>query len=222
MKFRVFSADASSFCEKEIEIPTFEGEKGLQALKDLLVAYHANRRQGTRLTKTRAHVARTGKKLFRQKGTGNARHGDRGAPIYVGGGTAHGAKPQDWSKQVNKKERRLAFARALFDKAVAGQIDLVEKLELTEVKTKLADALVAKIDPDAKTLLLCDQQWQDAFALSARNLERVELRLANDLNAWDLVRYQKLVITEAAFDVLVHRAQPIPSCVRGLKPAIAA
>ncbi|MGF1451569.1 MAG: 50S ribosomal protein L4 [Opitutales bacterium] len=221
MKFRVHTADAASASEKEIDIPVFEGDKGLQALKNVLVAYQANRRQGTRLTKTRAFVARTGKKLFRQKGTGNARHGDRGAPIYVGGGTAHGAKPQDWSKAVNKKEKRLAFARALFDKAQAGKIELIEKFEFSEVKTRAAKELLDKIDADARHVLICDQQWQNTFALSARNLERITLQLANDLNAWDLVRYDKLILTEAAFAVIVNRAQPIAPRVHGLAPAAA-
>ena len=221
MKFRIFTADATSVSEKEIAIPEFEGERGLQALKNLVVAYQANRRQGSRKTKTRAEVARTGKKLFRQKGTGNARHGDRGAPIYVGGGTAHGAKIQDWSKPMNKKERRLGFARALFDKATAGQIELIEKLEFDEIKTRHAEALLAKIDSEARSILLCDHQWQDAAALSARNLDRVTLVLANDLNALDLMRHQKVILTEAAFDVIVQRAQPIAPRIPSLSGAAA-
>ncbi len=211
MKFRVYAADGVSFTEKEIEIPTFEGIRGVQTLKDLLVTYQANKRQGTRKTKTRADVNRTGKKYLKQKGSGGSRHGDKGAPIFKGGGTAHGAKPQDWSKPFNRKEKRLAFARALFDKASEGQIALIERFELPETKTKLAKELLDRVDADAKTLLISDQQWSAPAALSARNLDRVSLQLASDLNAWDLVRYEKILVTEAAFDVLVQRAQPLAS-----------
>ena len=205
MKLTVFTPDATSTAERDYPLPTFEGKKGLRTLKDLMVAYAANRRQGTAKTKTRAEVNRTGKKLFRQKGTGNARHGDRGAPIYVGGGVAHGPKVRDWSHSFNKKARRLAFARALFDKASEGGLCLIERFDSTEPKTKTAAEIFSRIDAGAKTLLICDQAFTDNAVLSTRNIERISMTEADSLNAWDLVRYEKVVLTERALEAVLSR-----------------
>lgn len=204
MKLKVFKADGSSSTEKEFNIPTLEGDKGVQALKELLVAYHANRRQGNAKSKTRAEVAGTGKKSLRQKGSGGARHGDKLAPIYVGGGTAHGAKLRDWTKSVNKKARKLAFQRAIFDKASEGEISLIEKFEVSEPKTKLLDAVLTKIQPGGK-ILIVDQQFEDSTILAARNIGRVELSEATNVNAWDLVRYQSVLFSERGLEHLLAR-----------------
>lgn len=203
MKLKVFTADGSSSTEKEFNIPVLEGDKGIQALKELLVAYHANRRQGNAKSKTRAEVVGTGKKSLRQKGSGGARHGDKLAPIYVGGGTAHGAKLRDWSKSVNKKARKLAFQRAVFDKASEGEISLIEKFSV-EAKTKAFDAVLSKIQPTGKVLIV-DQQFDDSTILAARNIGRVELSEATNLNAWDLVRYHTVLFSERGLEHLLAR-----------------
>lgn len=204
MKLKVFKADGSSSTEKEFNIPVLEGDKGRQALKELLVAYHANRRQGNAKSKTRAEVSGTGKKALRQKGSGGARHGDKQAPIYVGGGTAHGPKLRDWSKSVNKKARKLAFQRAIFDKASEGEISLIEQFDVAEPKTRLFNSVLSKIQPTGK-ILIVDQQFEDRTILAARNIERVELSEATNLNAWDLVRYQSVLFSERGLELLLAR-----------------
>lgn len=206
MKFKVYTNNGSQHTEKEFAVPAFEGDKGKQTLKDLLVAYHANKRQGTSKVKNRGEVRGTGKKVYRQKGTGNARHGDRQSPIYVGGGIAHGPVPQDWSKGFNKKAKRLAFARAIFDKASQGKIQLIEGLSMDAPKTKAFHGLLERILPDAKTVLVCDQQLADNTKLSARNISRVSLAESDSVNAWDIVRYEQILISEKGFEQLLSRA----------------
>lgn len=206
MKLKIYTADASSNSEKEFEnIPTFEGKKGLQALKDVVVAYQANNRQGTSKVKTRSDVNRTGKKFFRQKGTGNARHGDRGAPIFVGGGVAHGPKVRDWSKHINKKVKNLAFRRALFNLAKDGGLDLIEKFDVEQPKTKVFNELISKIEPKGKVLVV-DSAFSDKTALAARNLDRVYIVEADSINAWDLIRFNKVVVSEDGFARILERA----------------
>lgn len=205
MKFKVYTADGASSTEKDIDIPTFEGDKGLQTLKDLIIAYQANLRQGTAKVKTRSEVSGTGAKVYRQKGTGNARHGDRQSPIYVGGGVAHGPKVRDWSKSMNKKAKQLAFRRAIFDKASEGGIDLIEKVEVAEPKTKLVDGVVGKIQKEGKVLLV-DQNFDDKTLLAARNINRVHVVDAASINAYDLIRFEKVIISEKGFEQVLARA----------------
>jgi len=204
MKLKVFTADGASSTDKEFAIPTFEDDKGLQALKDVVVAYQSNQRQGNAKAKTRAEVRGSGKKIYRQKGTGHARHGDRQAPIFVGGGTAHGPKLRDWTKNANKKVKLLAMRRALFDKANEGEIAVIEKFEFSAPKTKDFDSLLSKIKPEGKVLIV-DQQIDDNTALSARNLARVALAESASVNAWDLVRYDNVVISERGIEQLLAR-----------------
>jgi len=205
MKLKVYSADGASSTEKDMDVPVLEGDKGRQTLKDLIVAYQANLRQGNAKAKNRSEVRGTGAKVYRQKGTGNARHGDRQSPIYVGGGVAHGPKLRDWSKDMNKKARRLAFRRALFDKANEGGIDLIEKIEVSAAKTKLMDAVVEKIERKGKVLLV-DQNFDDKTLLAARNIQRLHIVDAASVNAYDLVRFDKVIVSEKAFEQVLARA----------------
>ncbi|MEM9227809.1 MAG: 50S ribosomal protein L4 [Verrucomicrobiota bacterium] len=208
MKFKVYTPDASSSTEKEFStFPELEGNKGRQALKDVIVAYQANNRQGNAKVKTRAEVARTGKKVYRQKGTGHARHGDRGSPIFVGGGVAHGPKVRDWSKPINKKIKTLAFKRALCNLAQDGGIDLIEKFDVDQPKTKLFNELISKIEPKGKVLIV-DKELSDNAALAARNLERVFIVDADSVNAWDLIRFNKIVVSEDGFNRILERLDP--------------
>lgn len=205
MKLKVYTADGSKVTEKELaNFPVFEGDKGVQALKDVLVAYHSNQRQGNAKAKTRAEVQGSGKKIYRQKGTGNARHGDRQAPIYVGGGVAHGPKLRDWTKIVPKKVRRLAFQRAIFDRASEGAISLIEKFELDQPKSKAFNNILKNIQPTGNVLIV-DQSFQENTILAARNIERVEIREADSLNAWDLVRYQTILVSERGMEHILNR-----------------
>ena len=123
MKFKIYSPDGATSREAEFDIPAFEGDKGVQAVKEVVVAHQANARLGTHSTKRRGEVRGGGKKPWRQKGTGRARAGSTRSPLWPGGGVVFGPKPRDYTKKINAKVRALAFSRALFDRAVAGDID---------------------------------------------------------------------------------------------------
>ena len=204
MKFKVYTPEGNADTEKEFDIPSFEGIQGLQALKDVIVAYQANCRQGNSSSKTRAQVKGSGKKIYRQKGTGNARHGDKQAPIFVGGGVAHGPKPKDWSKQLNKKVRQVALKRAVFDRAHAGDISLIQGFFAKTPKTKDFASIINKVQPKGSVLLV-DNQFEDNALLATRNIERVHVVDAHSVNAWDLTRFKTLLISEAGLEVILGR-----------------
>ena len=143
MKLTVFSSDGKTSSEKDFaDIPSFEGDKGLQAVKEVIVAINANNRQGTHSTKTRGEVRGGGKKPWRQKGTGRARAGSIRSPLWSGGGVVFGPKPRDYSKKINAKVKQLAFSRALFDRVVANEIAVIEQFDPAVVKTKIVDQVV--------------------------------------------------------------------------------
>ncbi len=205
MKLKVFKSDGSSFQEKEFtNIPTFEGNKGVQALKEVIVGYQANARQGTASTKTKGEVSGSGKKPWRQKGTGMARSGDRQSPLWPGGGIIFGPKPRDYSKKLNKKVRQVAFQRALFDRAVSGEVLVIEKLDVAEPKTRIFDGILSKISPDG-SLLLVDTEFSDEIIRSARNIERVRLEEVPTINALTISSCKQVLITEDGLGKLIER-----------------
>ncbi|WP_221029644.1 50S ribosomal protein L4 [Actomonas aquatica] len=204
MKLTVFSPDGTNSREEEFSLPTFEGDKGLQAVKEAIVAINANNRQGTRSTKTRGDVSGGGKKPWRQKGTGRARHGSTRSPIWVGGGRAHGPKPRDYSKKINSKVKALAFSRALFDRAVSGEIAVIEEFSVAPAKTKVVNEIIGRIAPEGKVLLV-DAPFADTTVLAARNIERVSFQEAAKLNAFDLAGYAKIVVSSKALEAILAR-----------------
>ncbi len=204
MKLTVYSPDGTNSREEEFSLPTFEGDKGLQALKEAIVAINANNRQGTRSTKTRGDVSGGGKKPWRQKGTGRARHGSTRSPIWVGGGRAHGPKPRDYSKKINSKVKALAFSRALFDRAVAGEVAVIEEFSVSPAKTKVANEIIGRIAPEGKVLLV-DAPFADTTVLAARNIERVSFQEAAKLNPLDLAQYAKIVVSSKALEAILAR-----------------
>src|SRR5437868_1012994 len=154
MKLKVFSADGTKSTEKDFGLPTFEGDKGLQAVKEVIVAINANNRQGTHSTKTRGEVRGGGKKPWRQKGTGRARAGSIRSPLWVGGGVVFGPKPRDYSKKINAQVKALAFTRALFDRATAGDVSIIEAFVPTATKTKVMDQVINRIAPTGHVLIV--------------------------------------------------------------------
>jgi len=205
MKLKLYTADGSEHSEKEVaRFPVFENDKGVQALRQVVLGQLANRRQGNASTKTRAEVSGTGKKPFRQKGTGMARQGTRRATQHRGGGIAFGPKPRDYSQKLNKKLRLLAFQRALFERGREGELKLIENFGLNEPKTRLMHSIVSNIAPVGK-ILLVDDSFNDNAALAARNLPRVELTRSGILNSHDLVYYDQIIVTEKAMDTVLAR-----------------
>ena len=205
MKLTVFSSDGKTSSEKDFAgLPTFEGDKGLQAVKEVIVAINANNRQGTHSTKTRGEVRGGGKKPWRQKGTGRARAGSIRSPLWSGGGVVFGPKPRDYSKKINDKVKSLAFSRALFDRAIAGEIAVIEQFDTAIKKTKLVDEIVARIAPKGK-ILLVDAPHTVEHARAARNIERVTLQVASKLNTLDLAQYKKIIVSTKALEAILAR-----------------
>ena len=205
MKLKVYKADGSSFVEKDFSLPTFEGDKGVALLKQTVIAYQANKRQGTSKTKDYGEVAGSGKKQGPQKGSGGARHGDKRAPQLYKGGIVFGPRPRDWSKTITTSAKKIALGRALFDLATDGGVKVIESFTVSAPKTKQVAAGLEKIQPNGK-ILLVDAAWADNSVLAARNIERVALTDALTINALDLVKYQRVLFTEQALAKVVARA----------------
>ena len=204
MKFKVYSSDATQSSEQDFALPLFEGTKGLQAVKEVVVAHRANARQGTRSTKTRGEVRGGGKKPWAQKGTGRARAGSNRSPLWVGGGVVFGPKPRDFSKKINGKVKALAFNRALFDRATAGDVSVIEAFAPDVSKTKAMNAVLVRIAPKGKVLLV-DAPFTAQATRAARNLDRVTLQVASKLNTLDLVQYTKIVVSSLALEQIIAR-----------------
>jgi large subunit ribosomal protein L4 len=170
-------------------------------LKQALVMYHANQRQGTVRTQARGEVAGSTRKLFKQKGTGNARTGGIRNPIKVGGGHAKQKRPKDWRQTMPKKARRIARNHALLSKLQSNDVRVVDTFSLDKPQTKTVVNLFKKIGADRSVLLAVDGQ-NDVLVKSARNIERTTLTTVAQLNVWDILRNRKLVITKAGLEQL--------------------
>jgi len=205
MKLTVFNSDGTTSREQDFAgIPSFEGDKGTQALKEVIVAINVNNRQGTHSTKTRGEVRGGGKKPWRQKGTGRARAGSIRFFLWVGGGVVFGLKPRDYSKKINAKVKSLAFSRALFDRASAGEIAVIEQFVVDLKKTKAVNLILGRIAPAGKVLLV-DAPFSKSTAQAARNIERVYLQEAAKLNPVDLAKYKKIIVSTKALETIIAR-----------------
>jgi len=205
MKLRVFTPDGTSSVERDFPIAEFEGNKGVAALKQVLVAYMANKRQGTVNTLTSSTVHGTGKKPFRQKGTGGARQGSRTRVQHYHGAVSHGPHPRDYSQKIPKRVKRLALERAFYERVRDGEVDVIQCFEAAEPKTRVMNAVLANIDAKARKILIVDANWEDAVILSARNLARVYMTEASSINALDLSRYDRVVVSENGIKTILAR-----------------
>lgn len=177
-----------------------------QLLHEVVVMYEASRRVGTVKTKSRGEVAGSTKKLFRQKGTGNARMGPKRTPIRRGGGHAFAKRPKDWSYRLPKKAIRLATRMALLSKFQDGQAVVVDELTVSEPKTKPIAQMLAKCGYKGQSVLLVTGELDSGVYRSARNIAGVQVLPASDLNADSLLRQRNLVITKAAIDGIRGKA----------------
>ena len=165
----------------------------------------AKRRAGTHSTKTRGEVAYSGRKLLPQKGTGNARHGDRGANIFVGGGIAHGPKPRDYSYHLNKKVRRKALKMALSDRAQSGAVTVVADFTFEQPKTKQAVEFLKQLGLEGKKVLVVIPEKDENIQKSFRNLPNAVVLPAEGLNVYDILWANHVVITEGALKKIEER-----------------
>jgi len=179
-------------------------EKGRQAVHDLVTAYRANRRSGTACTKTRGEVRGNNKKIYKQKGTGNARHGDKRAPIFVGGGVVFGPRPRDYSKKVPKTVRKLALRRVLGELIRSGTILAVDSFAVSDGKTKSFIAALTAITQPGKILVVANA-FDDSTYLAGRNVAWVQLVTATDVNVEQLLLADSVVLVGDALQTLANR-----------------
>jgi len=178
--------------------------KGNQAVHDLIVAYRANRRTGSACTKTRGEVRGSGKKIYKQKGTGGARHGARSAPIFVGGGVVFGPRPRDYSKKVTKSTRKLALRKALGEKIAAGEVATIASFAIADAKTKSFIAAVNELTDVKKTLIIA-KSFDEKTYLSGRNVKGVQLITADEVNIEQILHANVVIIVEDSFEILSKR-----------------
>jgi large subunit ribosomal protein L4 len=205
VKVKVLKIDGSaSKADIELNDAVFGLEPRADILHRVVTWQLENRRATARPTRERSEVARTGKKLGNQKGGGTARHGDRAAPIFIGGGKAHGARRRDFDISLNKKVRALGLKMALSAKAKAGLI-VVDTLELKDAKTK---ALVGQLSKSGwgKKVLVIDGEAVDAgFARASANIVGINVLPAIGANVYDILKHDTLVLTRAAVEKLEAR-----------------
>lgn len=189
---------------KEARITLLSGDRGTQAVHDVIVAMRAARRSGSASTKSKADVNLSGAKPWRQKGTGRARAGYKSSPIWRGGGVVFGPKPRDYSKKISKSVRRLAFQKALSERINAGDVLTIDDFAVKEIKTKSFIALVKK-QTDANRVLVVSDAFDENTFKSARNVKPVALATANDVNTEQLLAFEKILVTPKALEQLAER-----------------
>lgn len=206
MKLKVSNIAGQEVGEFDVAGLLVEKRRGAQAVQEAVTAYRANQRAGTASTKTKGEVAGSGKKPWKQKGTGRARAGYKQSPVWRGGGVVFGPKPRDYGKRINKQVSRLALRKALSDKLASGGVILVDQFAVSSPKTKQVAEALAKLQAGPKALVVVEQVSKD-LTLAARNLPTVEVVSAANVNIYQLVRYPKLVVSQAALGQLEKRMQ---------------
>jgi large subunit ribosomal protein L4 len=204
MKLTIKDTKGNDQGELEVKFPMLEGDKGTQAVHDAVVAYQAAQRSGTACTKTMGEVAGTGKKPWRQKGTGRARAGSFQSPLWRGGGVVFGPKPRDFSKKISRKTRQLALRKALSERLRAGDVLVLDDLKLESPKTKEFSGVLAALALKG-TALIVSQGLDKNLSLASRNLRHVSLTTSDSLNTYDVLRPDKLVFTRGAFEQVEAR-----------------
>ena len=205
MKVNVQTLDAKGNGEIELNDEVF----GVEPRADILhrvVTWQLEKRRGTaRAARERSDVARTGKKYGRQKGGGTARHGDRRAPIFIGGGKAHGPRVRDFNPSLNKKVRALGLRMALSAKARDGQLVVMDNLDVSEGKTKSLKAQLAQLGFGKTALVIDGDALNIGFAKASSNLREINLLPAVGANVYDILKHETLVLTRAAVEKLEAR-----------------
>jgi len=204
MKIPVKDTKGKSQGELEVKFPLVEGGKGTQAVHDVVVAYNAAQRMGTANTKTMGEVAGSGKKPWRQKGTGRARAGSFASPLWRGGGVVFGPKPRDFGKKVGRKTKQLALRKALSERLRAGDVVLINDLKLDSPKTKDFVGVLSALELKGSALIVA-QAPDKNLSLASRNVPNVAVTTSDSLNTYDVLRPDKLVFTRGAFEQVEAR-----------------
>ncbi len=205
MKLTVKDLQGKDQGELDVQFPLIEDGRGTQAVHDVVVAYQAAQRMGTACTKTMGEVTGSGKKPWRQKGTGRARAGSYRSPLWRGGGVVFGPKPRDFGKKVNRKTRHLALRKALSERLRAGEVVVVEDLNLASPKTKEFLGVLKALQLDGTTLLVAEPNAN--LQLASRNIPWVEVTTGESLNTFQVLRYDRLVFTRRGWAAVDQRLQ---------------
>ena len=190
----VYNIEGKKVSTVELKEEIFGIEPNEAIVHSVLINFLANQRQGTQSTKTRSEVSGGGRKPWRQKGTGRARQGSIRATQWIKGGIALGPKPRSYTYRVNKKEKRLAIKSVLSSKVLENQLVVIDELPFKEIKTKQMVSALEKNKVEGKTLIMLPEK-NEAVQKSARNIEGVKTTLVGTINVYDLLKYNKLVIT---------------------------
>ena len=193
-KIDVYNIEGKKVSNIELSEAVFGIKPNEKVVHSVLVNFMANQRQGTANTKTRAEVSGGGRKPWRQKGTGRARQGSIRAPQWFKGGIALGPKPRDYRYTVNKKEKRLAIRSVLSSKVLENNLVVVDSLPFKEIKTKNMVKALESLKVEGKTLIVLPEKNENVQK-SARNIEGVKTSLVNTINVYDLLKYNKLILT---------------------------
>ena len=204
MKLKVQTLDAKGKGDIDLNDDVFGLEPRADILHRVVTWQLENRRGPARPTRERSEVARTGKKWGKQKGGGTARHGDRKAPIFIGGGKAHGARARDFGQSLNKKVRALGLKMALSARAKEGLV-IIDSLDLTDAKTKALAGHIANAGWGKKVLVIDGEAVNEGFARAAGNLPNINVLPAVGANVYDILKHDTLVLTRAAVEKLEAR-----------------
>ena len=205
MKVTVKSFAGTDAADIELNDEVFGLDPRADILHRVVTWQLEKRRETARGTRERADVARTGKKFGRQKGGGTARHGDRRAPVFIGGGKAHGARVRDFNPGLNKKVRALGLKMALSSHAKAGSLVVLDGLTVENGKTQVLLGNLAKLGFGKTSLVIDGDAVENTFALAARNLQQVNVLPAGGANVYDILKHDTLVLTRAAVEKLEAR-----------------
>lgn len=201
MQFPVLNSAGQEVSQVELPPDVFEAKINVGLMHQAFVRQMANARQGTHNTRSRGQIRATGGKWYRQKGTGRARHGAQSAPIFVGGGLAHGPKPRDYTKKMPRKMRQGAIRSTLSALVRDEQLVLLDELAMDAPKTKAMRALIESLVGEQSALIVVTAE-QKAVRKSVSNLANAHSIVANFLNVRDLLKYDKVIVPLASLDVI--------------------
>ena len=200
----VYDTDGRQVDTMKVDEALFGTKVNVALLKQAIVAYHANQRQGTSATKGRGQVEGSTRKLFRQKGTGSARRGSIRTNLLRGGGVAFGKRPRDFRQKLSKNMRRAALRSALLAKMLGNDLLLIQGLSVKAPKTAVMAGVLRKLKIDRSCLLTLADRDPNLY-LSSRNIPNLTVRTASELNAFDVATRQKMLLTTEAMKVLTTR-----------------
>lgn len=199
----IYNQSGEKVSSMQVDEAKLGGRVRTNLLKQALVMYHANQRQGSARTLARGEVAGSTRKIYRQKGTGNARQGTIRQPVRKGGGHAKQKRPKDWRQAMPRKQRRLARDSALLSKFQSNDVRVIDQIALDAPKTKSIAAMFKAMGID-RTCLLAINGRNEVLEKSARNIDRTTLTTVDQLNAWDLLRNRTLLLTKDGLEKILE------------------